>query len=140
MIVAAILAMIAGFGLFAGLDAYRGLSLRSERELIIGLLRKARSQAMNNIDQTGHGVHYDAGTGCRSRHPCYVLFEGSRFDPGGAGNVEIEAGRGAGIGWPGSDPVFKQLDGSAETARISLVARGGSTLITINYEGRIDWQ
>src|SRR5690242_12740236 len=58
LVAMAVLAVVIKLGLFLSLDFYKGTSYRSEKDVIISVLQKARSQSMNNIDQVQHGVHF----------------------------------------------------------------------------------
>jgi hypothetical protein len=83
-------------------------------------------------------VHYDPGAGCRTYRRCYVVFKGDRFEPGASGNVEFESNATVQVAWPDRDPIFNELDGTAEPAVIGLAQGRRSNSIAINYEGQID--
>ena len=54
-----IIILIAGFGLFLSMDFYRGYLFHYEKDLVISILQKARSQSLANIDEKPHGVYID---------------------------------------------------------------------------------
>src|SRR5438876_578690 len=59
MIVMAIFALLASLGLIIGMDFYRSYSFNSERNVALAVLRKARTEAMVNVDQAAHGVRIE---------------------------------------------------------------------------------
>ena len=136
-----ILALIASLGLFISMDFFRNSSSRSENNIIVSLLEKARGQSLNNIDQIRHGVHFQTS-------PLkYILFE----CPGGtpqctsytpsSGDLIIDSSYKVSITSPSLplDVIFNQLDGSSSAVSI-VVSDGIKTYtISINSEGRIDW-
>ncbi len=129
-----IFAAIAGFGLLVSMDVYRGNSLLAERNVLVSILQRARSQAMDNVDQARHGVHADAFG--------YTLFEGGSwaFRNGSLDITFEKSGSLAAAGF--TDVVFNQLSGSADIpAKITLSDNGsGKTLtISVNNEGQINY-
>src|SRR5690242_7099477 len=73
MVVIGILAVITAYGLFTSMDFWKNYSFRSERNLIVSILQEARMEAMTNINQTSHGVYFEAAE--------YVAFEGPLYNP-----------------------------------------------------------
>jgi Tfp pilus assembly protein FimT len=79
LIVLALLITCAALGLFISFSGYRESETRDEREIIVAVLEKARSQAMANLcissacsGGSAHGVSFsDAGR--------YVIFEGDEY-------------------------------------------------------------
>jgi prepilin-type N-terminal cleavage/methylation domain-containing protein len=135
LVIGLMAAAAAGLGL--GGEALVFRLRRSEEATLLSALRTARAEAMRNIGRADHGVHYDPASTCRAYARCFTLFEGDRFDPA-VGGVEFESNGAVRIGWPERDPVFRNLDGAAEPAAISLERGGRVTRIDIGYEGRID--
>lgn len=142
LIVLGILAILSGFGLVASLDAYRGYSFRNERNTMVSVLQKARSQAISNIclgsgctDGKPHGVAFQAGQ--------YIIFQGSGYAARDQAVDQIVAVNYALTFAPGSLPevVFSQLSGDAAPAgTITLTDEAGhSSVISINSEGQISW-
>lgn len=135
----AILIMMAGLGLIIGMDFYRGYSSNYEENLVVGVLQRARSEAMANVDQVKHGACY-----YNSR---YVLFDDTTSCSGGAlpaSTITFDKGNSASISWP-TPVVFNQLDGSCSACSpipltVTVGSPGGANvIIKINSEGRIDW-
>jgi len=139
LITLGLLAVVFSFGLFISFDFYKSYSSRSEQDVVVSILQKARSQAMDNINQTKHGVHYGSGVDCHSFSKCYVLFEENSFVSGTSSNLEIESNPATTVTWS-ADPVFNQLDGSVNPVTITLQQGSKTWIITTNSQGRIDWQ
>jgi prepilin-type N-terminal cleavage/methylation domain-containing protein len=131
LVVISIMGLIFGMGLFASFDFYRSYLLSTERDILLGVLEKARSRAMANMFESSHGVHIENST--------YVIFRGDSYIPGAASNEEIPGNsiiQKSGI----NDVVFEELTGlPSVTGSISLLEGANSKIISINYEGRIDW-
>ncbi len=138
--------VLLGAGLFVTMDAYRGYTFRSEREVLVNVLERARNSALYNIDQTAWGVCYDDAA------PQYVLFRGASYVAGAATNEGVPAQKVVSMhGLPlcssGSAIEFSQLTGSLSppvvpaTSEfvITIVENNRSGDISINNEGRINW-
>lgn len=134
LVAVAILTAIFGLGLFLSFDFYKSYAARAEKNVVISVLQKARSQAMDNINQTKHGVHF-------SESPLtYTLFEGSSYNPINPTNLAITASYGITVTSPALplDVIFDQLSGEVASSPITITLSEGTT-ITINDEGRISW-
>lgn len=149
LIVAAIFVVIAGLGLFFSLGTLRGYLHRSERDTILGILKSARSEAMNNIcigssctDGKPHGVCYIA--------PGYVIFQGSTCVAGVSTNVLVPANPAVSVvGLSSASPVvFDQLTGNLNpqlsppgNEYLIIISESGrpDVTISINNEGTINW-
>ena len=100
--------------------------------MIISILQKARSRAMNNINQTKHGVYFQTGK--------YILFQGDAFNPDDdANNQEIKASNNISISPLPVWVVFNQLTAKTTSQDITLNGQGFSFIIKINDKGRISW-
>lgn len=132
LVVIGIFALLSGLGLFMTLDAFRGTSFRSERDIAVSLLQKARSESMNNIGQSSHGFCFDGAN--------YIVFDGSdcvtaavkELTPAGSGVLFSPALPAAGI-------IFAQLSGSATAWSGTLQQNNKIAALSINSEGMIDW-
>ena len=132
LVVLGLFVLLAVLGLFLSMDVYRGNSLRSEKNMIISILQKARSRAMNNINQTKHGVYFQTGK--------YILFQGDAFNPDDdANNQEIKASNNISISPLPVWVVFNQLTAKTTSQDITLNGQGFSFIIKINDKGRISW-
>ena len=80
LVVLGILAIVGTSALFVTMDAYRSSSFRSDRDLLLATLQRARAQAMNNVclgtgcvDGVRHGVAIRPATHLNS----FVIFQTS---------------------------------------------------------------
>jgi prepilin-type N-terminal cleavage/methylation domain-containing protein len=124
-----ILLVLASLGLFISMDFYRSYSLNYEENLVVGIIQRARSQAMANIDQTQHGACLIGSN--------YMISEGSTCT-GGATFPKANAAK---VTWP-TPIIFNQLDGTCSACPLTVtISSSGkaSASININNEGRIDW-
>jgi prepilin-type N-terminal cleavage/methylation domain-containing protein len=143
VVVMGIMTMLGGFALIVSLDVYRGYAFRTERDMLIAILHKARSQSMNNIclgvactDGRPHGVHIATGQ--------YVIFQGASYAARDAAVDEVIPATNATasiVPSSLSEVVFTQLSGTA--APVGTVGLTDSAVhistITINSEGQITW-
>jgi prepilin-type N-terminal cleavage/methylation domain-containing protein len=144
LIVIAILTLVLSLSLIFSMDDYRGYSFRDERNKIIGILEKARSQAINNIcldatcdNGTAHGVHIVNNT--------LTLFEGDSWASRHSSIDEsFEVSKTISISGI-SEVIFSQLSGDGTTTpkTISDIVltdiSGRTSIININTEGNISW-
>jgi len=134
-----LMSIVVALGLFASFDLFRGSSLASERDVIVSILQRARSESLNNINQTRHGVHF---TGVKPNLK-YVLFECnpapqcSSYTPSSA-DATTTSSYGFSITTP-ADIIFAQLTGTSTDATITMADGRSTSTITINSEGRINW-
>lgn len=146
LIVIALLAIVAGFGLIVSMDDYRGFNFRNERDVVAGVLQKARSQAVNNMcfphgggdcsDGKPHGAYF--GTDGQ-----YVIFQGPSYasrDEDADEVIEV----GAPVDVSGfSEVVFSRLSGDAATTGGTTLTvtddRGRTSVFTVEPSGRIWW-
>ncbi len=132
VIVIAIISFIAGFSAVANFQMYGGFNLKNEQNLIVSLLRRARGQAINNVNALPHGLHLEAGR--------YMLFQGTDWSSRAAGSdVIFPANAALKVSGPG-DFIFLQLSGSATSAgNINIWDGRGKTLtVNVNAEGQIN--
>lgn len=135
---------IAGMGLFVSLDDYRAFHFRNERDVVVSVLQKARSESMANVcfgtNCTGgrtHGVYLGSpGT--------YVLFQGASYASRDASLDETISARDAAAHLSGAaEIVFAPGSGAGPVARATLTvtdANGKKSDITIEPSGRIWWK
>jgi len=127
IIVIAMFGALLALGLFMSMDAYRGFSFRSEEDTVVSLLQKARSRAMNNMNQTPWGVCW--------RDDSYVIFQGRVCTTGEtipASPAATTTGLLIGI-------VFSQLSGTTTATTITVLQDSRSSTISTNNEGTIIW-
>lgn len=127
-----ILTSIGALALFIGLDQYRSYALTAERDTILAILKKARNQAMNNINEDPHGLSIQTSQ--------YVIFQGASYASRIAANDEIIP-KSASISTGGiTEAVFNQLRGNISTAPGDITVSNNirTFTISINSEGRIN--
>ena len=134
LVTLAILAGIAGLGLFATMDMYRGSTLEEERGLVVSLLTRARTHAMDNLYGLPHGFCINGDE--------YEVFKGTYA----ADSVEEYAQASKAItasGIPacgsGNEIVFSQLSGTTTERTITLSEGTQMYQIDVNGEGTILW-
>lgn len=135
IVVIAIVAILASFGLWVGLDAYRGYSYYSQRDSFISALQKARLESMVNLNEAKHGMYVETDR--------YTIFQGSSYGsrisafdrvmvPGGgitiSGNPAIPA-----------EVIFEQLSGAATDQTLTFSDGIKTKTISINNGGQISW-
>lgn len=132
LITVSIIAVVALFTIGNGIDTNARADVASEHTTLLELLTHARNQAMNNVNQTPHGVHISSNA--------FTSFEGLTYNPSDPANKDTV--RNTSVSATGlTDIVFDQLSGRATPSSGSItLSKGDSTRsITINAEGRIDW-
>lgn len=132
LIVVGILTIIFGFTIAVGLNFYSSESIIAERDDLVGLLRTARGQAMNDVDESNHGVYVGASQ--------YVLFEGNSY-ASRKQDFDSVFPRAKGLTIAGlSEVVFNSPQGdSGASGTITMSNDLGNAKINVNNEGRIDW-
>lgn len=133
MIILAIFAVLFSYVFGVGVEFYQSQLLISERDTVLSLLRSARARAMNNIDQSSHGLYIDSNQ--------YVVYEGLSYALRSQTYDEaFPHSLGIAISGP-SDVNFSSSDGSSNVSgTVALSTGAGKSNISVNYEGRIDWQ
>lgn len=132
VLVIALLVLVFSFTLGVGSEFYFSQSLVAERDSLVNLLRRTRTRAMSNINQSDHGIFIDASQ--------YIIFEGDSY---ASRDSELDETfprtGGADIGGP-AEIVFAALEGTSNVSdTISITTASGKVDISINYEGRIQW-
>lgn len=130
VVVLAIFSVLILSGLFMSMDTLRGTLHRSERDVVVSLLQKARSRALANMNQSPWGVCYI--------EPAYVIFRGTACTAGLATNEPVPASP-ANLGTFSSPIVFSQLSATTTAGTVTLIQDGRTSVITVNREGTIEW-
>lgn len=132
LIVLGIMVILASLGLVMSMDFYRANLVRNERELVISILQQARNKAMNNINQSPHGVRLEANQ--------YVLFQGQTF-ASSTKQTTFNASGAVNHTPTTTEVIFDQLTGRVSDAGDIIMSYGNQAFtISINNEGRINWQ
>ena len=151
MIAVAILLAILSLGLIISLDFYKSYSFGSEKEVIVSMLQKARSQSLNNINQVRHGVHFENDSGLT-----YILFECEAATPqcnsyvATAGDIVVHSSFGISLTSPITpfDIIFDQLSGDCIISTTFDCSNENPIIINdenktddvrVNKEGAINW-
>jgi prepilin-type N-terminal cleavage/methylation domain-containing protein len=133
ILVIAIITILGSFGLVVGMDAYRGYSYRSERNVFVSALQKARIAAMTNINEAKHGVHVDAAA------KTYTIFQGNDYGTRTQALDQVITASGA-VTFSGvTDVVFDQLSGMTTAGTVTIADGVRTTVISLNNEGQISW-
>ncbi len=135
VVVLGVMMSILAMGLVMDLNFVKGDNFLSEESVIVSLLQRARSEAMNNMFQSTHGFCYAS--------PNYIVFkERATCLPKSGEDLLIPAnpniGENASTTFPG-EIVFSQLAGTTSPATIHITDGIKSADIKINYEGTITW-
>lgn len=140
LVVFALVAIVGGFTLLVSMDTLRASVSRSDRDLIVSTLQRARSQAMNNVcvgsgctDGKAHGVKIDVV------NKKIILFQGATYVAGDPANAEFELNTNTITG--ADEIVFQQLSGNtaAQTKTTVTDDRGQASEITVEPWGQIVW-
>lgn len=143
LVVIGIMTMLGGFALIVSMDVYRGFAFRTERDMLVSVLYKARNQSMSNvclgagcIDGSPHGVYVSTGQ--------YVIFQGTSYATRDTAVDEVIVASNAAASIAPhslSEVVFTQLSGIASpVGTIGLIDTAGHvSTTTINSEGQISW-
>lgn len=142
LIILGLIAVVGALGLIISLDDYRAFHMHNERDMVVAVLQKARSQAINNMcfgsgctDGKSHGVYFD-----HAGH--YVIFQGASYGARDTAIDEsIDAKDDAALITGSSEIVFAPLTGNVATTLTVTVTdvSGRISVITVEPEGRIWW-
>ena len=131
-IVIGIISFLAAFGVIVGLDSYSRYVFHSDADTAVAMLQKARSEAINNIGESPHGVYFGNAANL-------ILFSGASFaarNP--AYDLKLAKSKTGSFGGA-AEVVFSQLSGITTDANITISDGIRNVTITINNEGGIDW-
>ena len=144
LIVTALIAIFAGFGLISLLGRRSKTEVESTARQIVGLLREAQSHSMSQSSSTGWGVRFSNAT---DTVPFYAMFAGSSYAPSGETGhyrlpervfyVTSTIASGA-----VKDVSFSQITGAPSTSTtVGIVGFGGtiSSTISISSSGLINF-
>lgn len=144
----ALISFLGGITLFAGLDSYQGYLFRSDRDLVITALQRARAQSVGNICMGAsctNGKPHGVAISPAGRPQTLVIFQTAVMNPDYAHRdtsedafIEINPGTTvSGL----SEVVFSPLSGNSPTAGSITIASSGGRIstITIGSAGQIFW-
>ncbi|MEN9390285.1 MAG: hypothetical protein RLZZ283_385 [Candidatus Parcubacteria bacterium] len=133
--------VVASFGLFLSWESYEATLFKSDRDILVSALHRARSQAVNNMcfdpvctDGSAHGVYIDT-----ANHQ-YIVFEGASYATRHAGVDQVYDGTPSVTVAGPTEIVFTELSGAATPGSIVLTFVSGKTsTIDVTSEGRVTW-
>jgi prepilin-type N-terminal cleavage/methylation domain-containing protein len=139
LVVLGILTILSTLGYLVTIDFYKSYAFNSERDTLVSILQKARTQSLSNINQSPHGVYMDGLN--------YLIFQGSSYVsrvPSFDRSIPVFPG----ISIVPQAPlpplplqvVFTQLSGDPDTAGNIVLTDGKRTAtIFLNSGGQINW-
>jgi len=118
-------------GLFFDFTFYRGTSFGTDVDMFASVLQRARARAVNNINESAHGVYIDSNR--------YIIFQGDSYALRDT-SLDQQISRNPGLNFSGaSEIVFRQLSGDSNFEGDIIVSGFGKTAtISLNYEGLIN--
>lgn len=137
LVVLGMLAIFATMGLVISFDSYRGYLFRSEYTTTVNLLTKARNRAINNFNESNHGVAILDGE--------YRIFNTDEYDSDDDSTYDSYSRNNALIFTGPTEIIFQQLTGNlascdGEDPCTYTFGYGLKTKsITINEVGGITW-
>ncbi len=131
LVVIAIFGALVMMGLFFDFTFYRGASFHADVDIFASILQRARAKAINNINESDHGVYIDTDD--------YVLFQGDSYALRNTTFDQVIS-RNPNVNFSGtSEVVFRQLSGdSSFEGNLVINGSGKSATISLNYEGLIN--
>jgi hypothetical protein len=143
LLVIGLFTFVFALGLFMTMETYRGYSRRSDRDTFVGVLERARSRAMANVNQHTWGVCYET---TNPADPKYVIFSGAsyasafttEFVPANPG-VTFDLTSAPTLPCVSGGIVFAQLTGNSSSASATLTEGGITSTVAVNAMGRVDW-
>ena len=132
LIVIGLLGVVISMGLTVNIDFYSREVRSSEHITLVSLLHRARSNAMNNVNFSNHGVHIE--------DHAYTTFSATPYDANNPNNQTINGNPNFIIS--GLDEViFEKVSGNTENAGTIIIedTNGIEKIITIHANGLIDW-
>lgn len=133
ILVVAIIAFIGALGVVVGIDTYSRYIFRSNIDKVVVLLQKARSSAINNINEQKYGVYLDTEN--------FVLFRGNGYVSSDSFNYRVEKSETSKVeNTCGDKIIFEQLTGNVVTeCKITITEGGKISTIEVNSQGGINY-
>jgi Tfp pilus assembly protein FimT len=136
MVVIALVAVIAGFGMSFSMSSIARSNTQNERDMLVSLLTQARARSIANINEAAHGVYVDTAN---QRYVIYTKNGGCTNATTTATNIPFLTP----ATWSGPlDRCFGQLSvrvSGAQTGTTTITLANSSYSISVNSIGRIDW-
>lgn len=131
IIVMAIFSALAAIGTFFNFSFYGSSSLQADADIFTSSLQRARSRAVNNINESRHGLYIDSSE--------YILFQGDSFVTRNP-SLDEPVSRNPNLIFIGPTAVvFSQLSGDSSFQGDIVITSGFKTAtVSLNYAGRIN--
>lgn len=144
LVVMGLFALLMAMGVVFSLNSYQGYVFRTEYGNFTHVLAKARNFAVNNFDESQHGIHFELDALPGSYE--YTLFVGNTYVDGDPSNQTFALNRAIAVAAP-DDIVFEQLSGNLDETNsdctapctITFTYAGKNEVIEINEIGAISW-
>ena len=132
IVVVAIVGIIAALIPFLNFGVYGRNSFDADRDILVSIMQRARARAINNIEESRHGVYVAPGA--------WTLFQGDSFASRDISEVEVIQTNPR-LSYSGlTEVVFDELTARTNTPGNITITDGIRTeTISINYEGGISW-
>ena len=131
LVVIAIMVILMGITAPFLVSAYNDYQFRSERDLAVSLIRRARAYSMAGTNGKDHGLKIASSS--------YVIFEGTSYAARDTAKDIIDS-RNTNITITGaSEIVFSYLTGRSSTAILVLSDGISTASASVNTEGLISW-
>lgn len=135
LIVIGLIGFVAIVGVIVGLDTYQRYIFRSDLDKTAALLQKARSSAINNVDEKSYGVRFDDPNDL-------VLFRGATYVPGDLYNYRVAKSKTVTYdltACPANQVVWTALYGIANVCSIDIKDAIKTSTVSINAQGGINY-
>jgi Tfp pilus assembly protein FimT len=139
LVVVGLVTLLLGATLFFDVQGYRSDAFRAERTKLVTALQTARANALNNMQQSSHGVAINPGG-----YAGYVIFSGESYAlSSSVTHISIPASYSVTLdGASPQEVVFSALSGDTGWSGELVLQdpeRQATSAIIINYEGKIGW-
>lgn len=134
LVVASMVTMLFGSTFFIGIDSYKRYVFRTEQQIVVSVLEKARSRAMNNIHQSAHGVCFHGLNYVIFRSACVANDPMNEYIP--ANKLIAQSSN-----FDTLFPIVLFSQSTVTTTPVKIEITDGIRIadIVINYEGTILW-
>lgn len=136
LVVLGLLSIFATMGLAFSFDSYRGYVFRGEYTTAVNLLARARNRAINNFNESNHGVAITPTE--------YRLYATAIYNPNDDTTYESYP-RGRAVSIPNIDIIFEELTGNSICGStpcehsLTFGYNAQTKTITVNEAGGIMW-
>ena len=134
ILVIAIIMFIGALSVIVGIDTYNRYTFRSDLDKVVALLQKARSSAINNINEKKYGVYLGDTSN-------FILFRGDSYNPLDSFNYKVERSKTATSSntCANNQIIFERLTGNTAGCEIVITEGNKVATTTINVQGGINY-